>query len=157
MINTALNFISIFLKCREINGFNDEPYLERYSIIRSKNFNVYLHKFLASDPDRGLHDHPFKWNWSFILYGHYNEQTENGYSKRQQFSVGCFDSKHKHRVVLTSTYCWTIFAHGPRVKGWGFFNAGNYKAVSTSANDNSVNVDSWAKSKRKILKIIGVK
>ena len=48
-----------------------EPYLERYYLfLKDRNkfpFNIFLHKFLKSDPDQ-LHDHP--WNYStFIIKG----------------------------------------------------------------------------------------
>ena len=40
---------------------NDEPYLERYYVFLKDRarfpFNVFLHKFLKSDPD-DVHDHP---------------------------------------------------------------------------------------------------
>ena len=47
---------------------NDEPYLERYYIFmkdRSEQFpfNIFIHKFLKSDPD-DLHDHP----WGFFTF-----------------------------------------------------------------------------------------
>jgi hypothetical protein len=40
---------------------NNEPYLERYYLFLKDRdtfpFNIFLHKFLRSDPD-DLHDHP---------------------------------------------------------------------------------------------------
>lgn len=42
-----------------------EPYLERYYIFLKNRtwfpFNIFIHKFLKSDPD-DLHDHP----WGFV-------------------------------------------------------------------------------------------
>ena len=50
-----------------------KPYLKRWYLLpRNKFFNLYLHKFLASDDDRALHDHPW-WNISIILKGGYIE------------------------------------------------------------------------------------
>ena len=54
-----------------------EPYLERYYIfLKERNwfpFNIFIHKFLKSDPD-DVHDHP--WNYaSLILKGGYWEWT----------------------------------------------------------------------------------
>jgi hypothetical protein len=38
----------------------DSPYMLRWWIIpRNKFFNIYLHRFLRSDDDRALHDHPW--------------------------------------------------------------------------------------------------
>ena len=62
VINTILNAVSTLLKCRHINGADDKPYLERFSILRTDSLSIYLHKFVDSDPDRGLHNHPFNWH-----------------------------------------------------------------------------------------------
>ena len=56
---------------------NNEPYLERYYLFlkdrSSFPFNIFLHKFLKSDPD-DLHDHPWGY-FTFILGGGYWEYT----------------------------------------------------------------------------------
>ena len=55
----------------------DEPYLERYYLFLKDRgtfpFNIFLHKFLKSDPD-DLHDHPWRY-FTFILRGGYWEYT----------------------------------------------------------------------------------
>ena len=53
----------------------NEPYLERYYVLFKERvtfpYNVFLHKFLKSDPDE-VHDHP--WNYAtLILKGGYWE------------------------------------------------------------------------------------
>jgi hypothetical protein len=52
---------------------NDEPYLERYYLFLKDRkrfpFNVFLHKFLKSDPD-DVHDHPWPYA-TIILKGGY--------------------------------------------------------------------------------------
>ena len=56
---------------------NDEPYLERYYLFLKDRqrfpFNVFLHKFLKSDPD-DVHDHPWPYA-TLILKGGYYEWT----------------------------------------------------------------------------------
>lgn len=65
-----------------IGGTND-PYLLRWYLIpRNPIVNVYLHKFLRSDDDRALHDHPW-WFVSLILRGQYDEVTNAGRQRRQ--------------------------------------------------------------------------
>lgn len=55
-------------------GDNDNPYLLRWYVIpRNRIFNIYLHKFVRSDDDRALHDHPWSWNMSLIIKGIYIE------------------------------------------------------------------------------------
>ncbi len=51
-----------------------EPYLHRWYLLRTEPVGI-LHKFVRSDEDRALHDHP----WSFIvipLWGGYVEHTD---------------------------------------------------------------------------------
>lgn len=39
------------------------PYLHRWYVIRSERFGLFIHKFVRSDEDRAVHDHP----WDFIV------------------------------------------------------------------------------------------
>jgi hypothetical protein len=41
-----------------------------------------------------------------------------------------------HRVVLRNGLpAWTLFMHGPRVKGWGFLRDGDYLAMARDAGE----------------------
>lgn len=40
-----------------------QPYLHRWYIIRTECVSLFLHKFVRSDEDRALHDHP----WDFLV------------------------------------------------------------------------------------------
>lgn len=129
-----LYWLSGRLPCRLIND-GDRPYLERYYVGRLFGWTFYLHRFVASDPARGLHDHPWDRAWSLILSGWYFEETRAGLRKVRWFNRLTGDTFH--RVVLPceldgkryenetcSTHkavpCWTLFAHGPYTKRWGF-------------------------------------
>jgi hypothetical protein len=112
---------------------SNEPYLERYYVfLRDRTwfpFNVFLHKFLKSDPD-DVHDHPWPYA-TLILKGGYYE------------SVPIFDESHRavgikrywrgpghfricransyHRIeVQPDVECWTLFMPGPQKREWGF-------------------------------------
>lgn len=127
-----LYWLSGRLPCRLIND-GDRPYLERYYVGRAFGWTFYLHRFVGSDPARGLHDHPWDRAYSLILSGWYFEETRSGMRKVRWFNRLTGDSFH--RVVLpplgikTATGiklapwqqpCWTLFWHGPYVKPWGF-------------------------------------
>jgi hypothetical protein len=128
MIRRALAAITNHLPARIIDGDNGEPYLERYFVARIFGCEVYLHRFVASDPDRGFHNHPFAWCASLVLSGGYEERIfrADGEYKRHHKrpgSFGWFGPDHLHRVVMPAhgeCECWTLFAVGPRVCGWGF-------------------------------------
>ena len=110
---------------------NDEPYLERYYLFirdRGENFpfNIFLHKFLKSDPDH-LHDHPWGYT-TFVIWGGYWEYTENAEGKRTKkwCGIGYFANRPatwKHRLELDPAYptCWTLFIPHKRVRKWGFY------------------------------------
>ena len=67
-----ISIMSYFDRYRVIyDRYDNEPYLERFYIFlkdrKTFPFNVFIHRFLKSDPD-DLHDHP--WNFrTIILYG----------------------------------------------------------------------------------------
>ncbi len=107
-------------------GGHDDPYLLRWWVIpRNRFFNVYLHRFMRSDDDRALHDHPWS-NLSILLRGTYTEHTvaPGGINVRTERTAGQWKlrlfGKFAHRIELTHGECWTIFVTGPRYRHWGF-------------------------------------
>jgi hypothetical protein len=106
---------------------DNEPYLERYYLFLKDRkdfpFNIFLHKFLKSDPD-DLHDHP----WAFrtlILSGGYWEFTDEGKFWRAPLSYRYAPANTFHRVELDKNipYCWTLFIPSKSFKEWGFRTA----------------------------------
>lgn len=108
-----------------IIGLPENPYLLRWWIIpRNRFFNIYLHKFLRSDDDRALHDHPW-WSCSIILRGGYREHLPGGLIKLRHAGRIIFRrAEQAHRVELYGVYitrpAWTLFITGPKVREWGF-------------------------------------
>ena len=101
-----------------------EPYLERYYLLlkdrRSFPFNIFVHKFLKSDPD-DLHDHPWSY-WTFILRGGYFEHTPKGRFWRAPFTCLRRKPNDLHRIELNPDAgdCWTLFIPGKKERNWGF-------------------------------------
>jgi hypothetical protein len=112
---------------------DDEPYLERYYVFLKDRetfpFNMFVHKFLKSDPD-DVHDHP----WPFatlILRGGYWEWTpvfdaegrKTGEVSRW-YGAGSFRTARAstyHRIELDPNItCWTLFMPGRKQRDWGF-------------------------------------
>ena len=107
-------------------GGHERPYLLRWFVIpRNRFFNIYLHRFLRSDDDRALHDHPWC-NCSILLRGQYVEHTiaAGGIEHRRVLTAGAvrlrLTGRLAHRIELTDGECWTIFITGPRYRQWGF-------------------------------------
>jgi hypothetical protein len=131
LINKILYYVSGYLKCKLIKGDEGQPYLERYMIARwgkDGEHTLFLHRFLDSDSDRGIHDHPWD-SKSFILAGGYNEKRlvqMNGTDQViirdiKPLSFNIIGKDDFHQIILKpKTPAWTLFYHGPRVKHWGF-------------------------------------
>lgn len=112
---------------RTIYDRNDkEPYLERYYLLfknrSTASFNIFLHKFLKSDPD-GLHDHPWDYR-TIILYGGYWEHTPSGKTWYGIGSTKYAEAKYTHRLELDEKYptCWTLFIPYKKTREWGFIH-----------------------------------
>ncbi|CAJ0698612.1 hypothetical protein [Ralstonia holmesii] len=101
---------------------NGRRYLERYFVCSAFGMRVYLHRFVASDPDRGLHDHPWRWAASIILAGSYWEQTRAHDPVRCVRWLNFLTGNTFHRVLIPPGMdVWTLFIVPARdVKEWGF-------------------------------------
>ena len=110
-----------------------EPYLERYYIFLKDRkifpFNVFIHKFLKSDPDE-VHDHPWPYATLILKGGYYewvpefNSKNEMVGQRRHWRGPGHFricSATSYHRIELDpSITAWTLFMPGPQKREWGF-------------------------------------
>jgi hypothetical protein len=92
---------------------------------------VFLHCFLASDPDRGWHSHPWHWATSLILRGAYLESRPikfvgylgDAWSGFCTGQVNRLTGDDWHRVRLVTPTVWTLFVVGPlHGREWGFMS-----------------------------------
>lgn len=112
---------------------NNEPYLERYYLFLKDRdrfpFNVFLHKFLKSDPD-DVHDHPWPYATLIVKGGYYewtpqfNNQGEKVGEIARWCGAGSFrtaSANSFHRIELDpGIETWTLFMPGPKRRDWGF-------------------------------------
>ena len=111
----------------------NEPYLERYYIFLKDRkyfpFNVFIHKFLKSDPD-DVHDHPWPYA-TLILKGGYYEWTPIFDREGKKIAETCkwrgpghfrtCSATSYHRIELDpNVTAWTMFMPGPQTREWGF-------------------------------------
>ena len=85
--------------------------------------NVYVHRFMRSDDDRALHDHPW-WNASVLIEGEYREHNirAGGVNVMTLRRAGDFKLRpptQAHRIEIDQP-CLTVFVTGPKVREWGF-------------------------------------
>lgn len=113
---------------------NNEPYLERYYVFLKDRkwfpFNIFIHKFLKSDPD-DVHDHPWPYA-TLILKGGYYEwvPTFNPYTGLKVGETRYWRGPGHFRICKPTSYhrieldpdvtAWTCFMPGPQVREWGF-------------------------------------
>jgi hypothetical protein len=161
IIESLLTRITNRLPCRIIDGEHGEPYLERYYLagldrLGLRGWHAYLHRFVDSDPDRGLHDHPWDRAVSLVLCGGYDElrwceppaaaaETVDDappaaprIARRhvRPWRLNRLRGTDYHRVVLRGGRpAWTLFLHGPRVKGWGFRRDAVAQVMAENAAD----------------------
>src|SRR6218665_2864936 len=93
-MSRLLYWLSGLLPCRIISD-NCNPYLERYYVGTALGVRFHPHRFVGSDPARGL-------------VGWFNRLSGDTF----------------HRVILGPGHCWTLFWHRAQyVKPWGFLRS----------------------------------
>ena len=118
-----------------ITRSNGAPYLTRYHLLHTPWFLVYLHRFSAGD-GKCLHDHPWAWWVSLVLWGGYVEahgvpewSIDHGRDfgrmrliRRRAGSVSWHDRVWIHSILqLDRSPTWTLVIVGPKVRQWGFY------------------------------------
>lgn len=107
---------------RVIINCDKDPYLIRWYMFRTKPFAIFLHKFVKSDEDRALHDHP----WCFIvipIWMGYIEYSKAGKTRVWPiWSTAYRDCCYQHRVeLINDNPSWSIFIRFRRQREWGFW------------------------------------
>lgn len=111
----------------------NQPYLERYYLFLKERerfpFNVFLHKFLKSDPD-DVHDHPWPyatlilkggyWEW-IPIFDSVGRKTGEIQHWRGPGHFRICSATSYHRIELNPNItAWTLFMPGPKQREWGF-------------------------------------
>jgi hypothetical protein len=114
-------------RLEEINGRERCPtYLYRWTLLKARNWSVYLHHFVGDDWSRDLHDHPKRFI-SIGLWGRYLEETPTGSKVYRAPWIRTFPAEHIHRLSMIDGHdCWTLVVVLKAVRGWGFWNGGNF-------------------------------
>ena len=141
MINSLLYRLTASLPCRLIE-LDSGPYLERYYLGKLLGVTFYLHRFVSSDSEEHLHNHPWTTGAAIILSGAYTEEVavdiclaaKGGVitQKKRRRWFNRVDGNKFHRIHAAAPGTWTLFFHGERArinlggasvaKGWGFLD-----------------------------------
>ncbi len=106
-------------------GKNECPYMKRW-VLDFDLFSIRLHKWLSSDDQRHLHDHPW-WFISLVLKGWYLDKSENVTRTRVAGEIAYFPATHKHTVEVAPQGCWTLLLTGKEKRQWGFWVKNKFK------------------------------
>jgi hypothetical protein len=111
---------------RTFHHRTDGDYLTRYTLFKTRWFNVYLHQFHRGDADPELHDHP--WHFaSLILAGGYFEQMHYGTFWRRPGQLLLRPARTAHRVILRAGHpAWSLVVTSRKVREWGFWTPGGW-------------------------------
>ncbi len=120
--------MTVFQALRRILPFKDIGWEEigeeftRFQLVKTRWFNVYLHRLLALQKHPHCHDHP----WTFVavlLKGGYWEcrggPTGNVWTWQKPGSVLYRPAEFRHTVV-TNGVSWSLIFTGPKRREWGF-------------------------------------
>jgi hypothetical protein len=131
--------VKFFQKVKEIRSKEGELHFQRFAIVETSEFALYLHKIYKADKDLHMHSHPQNFK-SIILKGSYLEErllvlgngsTFSDFSKKRFLTVSrmlkysrenYFISPvfHKIKVILKGPVYSLFFAFGPRER-WSYY------------------------------------
>lgn len=116
----------------EINGGNRcATYLYRWTILKFRGRNIYLHHFVGDDWSLDLHDHPKRFI-SIGLKGWYWEETPSTDRRQPHYElfvapwIRSFAATHIHRLVVPDRDTWTLVIVLKPVRSWGFWHEGRF-------------------------------
>ena len=129
----------------------DEAGNPRAGSVKAKGRCAWIHNIHRSDSEQELHNHPWAWAISIIIWGGYWEERREWDSQkeiRQQITRECWKIVRRWRgpgsisLIRDSTYhridvgprrVWTLFITGPATSGWSFWDRRTGTVVSSKA------------------------
>lgn len=143
MIENLLYLMTAVLPCRLIK-LDGLPYMERYYLGKWFGRYRYLHRFVRSDSERHLHDHPWPVATSRVLTGRYIEERADlapiqvqaakqgkrpiitpphrkAVTRRNRLTSSRTWHTSIHRITDVQPETWTLFSHGEWDREWGFY------------------------------------
>jgi hypothetical protein len=108
------------------------PMLERWRLIQTPLFGIYIHFIYREDLDRVPHDHPWRF-WSLVLHGGYIEERHPDIEKNgpahpdrsyRSYKAGArhsFPLADAHRIMHVAPGTITLCLVGRKQRRWGFW------------------------------------
>lgn len=114
-------FRTLFL-AKEIVSKTGELHFQRWRVLWTPFFAIYIHYIAKSDEDLYPHSHPFSF-CSVILRGGYKEEWTDGHNTEwtvnKPYRILFRSSKGFHKITLLKP-TWTLVLTGRRESDWGY-------------------------------------
>jgi hypothetical protein len=113
-------------------GRPGNPMMERWRLVQTPWFGLYVHFIYREDLDPVPHDHPWAFR-SLVLHGGYfeelHERPGNGHSREVWHgprSLHRFPLHWAHRIVHVQPGTITLVLVGRKVRTWGFYDGSTW-------------------------------
>lgn len=114
---------------RFVIGAPGNPMMQRWRLLQTPLFGVYVHFIYREDLDPVPHDHPWRF-WSLVLRGGYVEHLwpdsrvpeVSEIRHRLRGYVHAFPLRSCHRIVAVQPRTVTLVLVGRKVRTWGFYD-----------------------------------
>lgn len=125
----------LFQTVKVIRSRKGDLHFRRWALVESDPFSIYLHFVYRADEDIALHNHPWEWCWSMILYGGYYEKraTHEMMNSKMVTSIHSYRGirgplstlkmKPQHYHAIRGLYkkvSVSLFLAGKRTPSWGY-------------------------------------
>lgn len=113
---------------RFLVGAPGNPMMERWRLIQTPLFGIYVHFIYREDLDPVPHDHPWRF-WSWVLRGGYVEWVrddvrvlyEDRWESHARWSFHGFPLRSAHRITRVEPNTVTLVFVGRKLRTWGFY------------------------------------
>lgn len=126
-------------KVKEIRSKTGELHFQRYAIIETEWFALYVHRIHKEDQDKHLHSHP--WNFlSMVLYGGYHELREDGrYKPKKPGTISWMSRNGFHKIahIDRGPVTTLFFTFGPHQPWYYLVNGAEVESVEYRNLKNS--------------------
>lgn len=115
---------------RFVIGQPGNPMLERWRLLQTPLFGIYVHFIYREDRDPIPHDHPWRF-WSFVLRGGYIEDyrpdsrnASKVFEQREhkRWRLHAFPLAAAHIIAWVAPKTVTLVLVGRKVRTWGFYD-----------------------------------
>jgi len=113
-------FLRWLLPHKEIGWQDIGEVFYRYSLVKTRWFNIYIHQLDAPQwHPVGCHDHPW-WFVTILLSGGYLERVGGVYTRQYPGAILYRPANWQHDVTTPYGRSWSLIVTGPKKHEWGF-------------------------------------